>query len=300
MNKYLLISFFFVLTLQNNAQTITDIDDNIYNIVTIGSQIWMKENLKTTRYNDGTFIPEITDSTSWVNIAAPAYCWYNNATEYKATYGALYNWYTIDNGELCPTGWHIPTYNEFNILINYLGGELIAGYALKEEGTSHWISPNTGSTNSSGFTALPGGIRNGLGEFLNLGVYCRFWTSSENNSASAWQLGIGINDGLATLHDLPKNPGFSVRCIKNSSETSIDLEYSNSLMIFPNPVKDKIYLKNDKLSNYQVMIYDIQGNQIVNRSIGFNYIDISNLSKGTYIVKIIYIGNVVIKKLIKE
>ena len=116
----------------------------------------MQQNLKTTSYNDGTAIPLVTDLNIWYILGTPGYCWYNDSIQYKNLYGALYNWYTVNTGKLCPTGWHIPTYIEWDTLMNYLGGLNIAGGALKS--TTGWNSPNIGATNSSGFTALPGGI----------------------------------------------------------------------------------------------------------------------------------------------
>ena len=116
-------------------------------------------NLKTTKYNDGTSIPNVTNDTSWSNLTTGAYCWYNNDVSYKNPYGALYNWYAVNTGKLAPKGWHVPSDAEWTTLITYLGGESIAGGKLKEAGTTHWLSPNTEATNSTGFSALPGGRR---------------------------------------------------------------------------------------------------------------------------------------------
>lgn len=150
---------------------VADIDGNIYNTIAIGSQIWMKENLRTTKYNDGTSIPLVTNSTEWASITL-GYCWYNNdPANYKSTYGALYNFLavcSIYNGgkNICPTGWHVPSYDEWVTLALYLDPNAIqfyntissvAGGKLKESGTDHWQSPNFGATNETGFTALPGG-----------------------------------------------------------------------------------------------------------------------------------------------
>jgi uncharacterized protein (TIGR02145 family) len=143
--------------------TVKDIDGNIYHTIKIGTQVWLKEDLKTTRYNDGTAIPYVTNDTEWVNLKTGAYRRCNNDDSNKAIYGALYNWYTLDNGKLCPSGWHIPLDNEWEALIDYCGGWEIAGGKLKEAGTQHWDAPNVGATNESGFTALPfGGHGHGL------------------------------------------------------------------------------------------------------------------------------------------
>ena len=134
---------------------IADIDGNIYNTVIIGTQVWMKENLKATKLNDGTNILLETDNATWISLTDPAYCWYNNdASSYKNTYGALYNWFTVETGKLCPTGWHVPSDAEWFTLIDFLGGESVAGGKLKEIGNTHWNSPNTGATDEYGFTAI--------------------------------------------------------------------------------------------------------------------------------------------------
>jgi uncharacterized protein (TIGR02145 family) len=142
------------------SDAITDADGNYYNIVTIGTQTWMAENLETTKYNDGNNIPNISDNVAWSNLTTPGYCWYNNDdSTYKNLYGALYNWYTVNRGKLCPIGWHVPTDAEWTTLTTYLGGESVAGGRLKETGTMHWVSPNVGAINETGFTALPGSCR---------------------------------------------------------------------------------------------------------------------------------------------
>ena len=130
--------------------SVNDVDGNTYNVVAIGTQVWMAENLKTTKYKNGTAIPLITDLTAWMSLTTPGYCWYD------ATYGALYNFYTLSTGSLCPTGWHIPSDAEWTTLTDYLGGETVAGGKLKETGTAHWTTPNSGATNAFGFKGLPG------------------------------------------------------------------------------------------------------------------------------------------------
>ena len=127
-------------TQQGGVGNVTDDDGNVYHSVTIGTQVWMVENLKTTKYNDGTSIPLVTDATDWHNLLTPGYCWNNNdEATYKATYGALYNWYTVNTGNLCPTGWHVPGDAEWTTLTTYLGGEDVAGGKLKEVGITHWL-----------------------------------------------------------------------------------------------------------------------------------------------------------------
>lgn len=132
---------------------IADADGNTYKIIKIGDQVWTAENLRTTRYNDGTEIPLVTDYTAWTNLTTPAYAWTNNDIGNKSVYGALYNWFAVKTCKLCPSGWHVPTDAEWTILENHLGGISVAGGKMKETGTEHWFAPNTDATNESGFTA---------------------------------------------------------------------------------------------------------------------------------------------------
>jgi len=193
--------------------TISDYDGNVYNTVKIGGQIWMAENLKTTKYNNGTDIPLVTDNTAWANLTTPAYCWYNNNSSYKDTYGALYNWYTVNTGNLCPSGWHVPSDAEWTTLIDYLGGE--PGGKLKETDTTHWHSPNIGATNESGFTALPGGVRDVSGMFGNIGYYGYWWSATEDGTDLAWYRDMTYNGSYVARYNTHKKLGFSVRCVRD-------------------------------------------------------------------------------------
>ena len=198
--------------------TVTDGDGNVYKTVKIDTQEWLVENLKTTKYNDGTAIPLVTDKTAWAALTTPAYCLYNNdEASNKATYGALYNWYAVQTGKLCPIGWHIPSNEEWIIMTTYLGGESVAGDKLKEKGTTYWQSvPGSNSaTNESGFTALPGGQCSDYGNFAFIGVYGFWWNSNEYNSSGAWYIRMSNGDRVVRRSDDSKNNGFSVRCIKD-------------------------------------------------------------------------------------
>ncbi len=198
------------------SDAITDINGNYYNIVKIGSQVWMAENLKTTKLNNGTYIPQVPDSTQWNTLATPGYCWFNNdSTIYKDTYGALYNWYTVNTGKLCPEFWHVPTDDEFTILTNYAGGESVAGGKLKEIGITHWADPNLGAADEYGFTALPGGARLLNGGFYSIGVLGSWWSSIDTLSTYAWHRFVHNNDiRFSRIYD-SKTYGFSVRCLKD-------------------------------------------------------------------------------------
>jgi len=211
---------FFVLILPYalKAQTtVTDIDGNVYRTVKIGTQVWMAENLKTTKYRNGDPIPIVTDNPQWISLKTGALCRYKNDEAIKATYGCLYNWFAVaDNRSIAPIGWHVPTDAEWTILIDFLGGEVAAGGKLKESGTAHWLGPNTGATNISGFTALPGGSRFYTdGAFGNVGSIGNWWSSTANNATNAWDRYLGHNYAAAGRSYYAKQLGFSVRCIRD-------------------------------------------------------------------------------------
>ena len=194
--------------------TVSDIDGNIYHYVTIGTQVWMVENLKTTKYRNGDPIVNITDNAVWSTLTSGAYCWYNNdAATYKTTYGALYNWYVItDSRNIAPVGWHIPTRDELGVLQAYIPYN--AGAALKESGTTHWVNP--GGTNTTGFTALPGGERNTGGTFEYIGYYGNWWTSTAYSNKYARYYGVTVDNSVLTAAEYVEwTYGYSARCIKD-------------------------------------------------------------------------------------
>ena len=215
--------------------TVYDIDGNVYNTVTIGAQMWMKENLKTTKFNDGTSIPNVTDNAIWAGLTSPAYCWYNNdAANYKVTYGGLYNWFTLDiasNGSknVCPVGWHVPSDADWTTLTDYLTNN---GFGYQGSGsdiaksmaaTSGWttsgsagsIGNDQASNNSSGFTALPGGSHNYIGQFNEMGRTGYMWSATERNTTQASTLVLPSEESLVIRAYGYKQAGNSVRCVKN-------------------------------------------------------------------------------------
>jgi uncharacterized protein (TIGR02145 family) len=197
--------------------TVTDVEGNIYWTVRIGKQVWMAENLKTTKYRNGDPIPNITSSTEWLALTTGAYCNYDNDSNNSTSYGKLYNWYAVnDSRYLTPVGWHVPTNAEWNTLVTFWGGDTIAGAKLKETGTTHWPSPNLGSTNETGFTAIPGGYRAYVGNFLFINQEGYWWSSSLNTPNLAWDLFMLPNfNGVANNDNRGLYLGLSVRCIKD-------------------------------------------------------------------------------------
>ena len=244
----------FLLSAQDPG-IIRDIDGNEYQVVRIGQQEWMAENLRTTRFNNGTNIPLITGNKDWSESYSPAYSWYkNNEKANKNTYGALYNWYAVKSGKLCPEGWHVPTDAEWSEITDFLGGRTVAGGKMKSTGagnkqeevseseldkekptyvpedneekeeaaaadtdnktSSGWNSPNTGATNESGFSALPGGQRT-PDAFDNMGRFGFWWTATEASPGVAWYRLLYNDHSTISRMTISKTDGHSVRCIRD-------------------------------------------------------------------------------------
>ena len=216
----------------NNTTTVIDADGNVYHTVTIGTQTWTVENLKTTKFNDGAAIPNVTDNITWMNLATPGYCWYNNdATTNKTTYGALYNWYAVNTGKLAPAGWHVPTDAEWSTLQNYLiangynyDGTTTGNYIAKAMAAqTNWstysnvgtIGCNLNTNNRSGFSALPGGSRGSSGNFFYIGDCGSWWSATELNASDAYSRYLYYNSNFLGRYYDYKSCGFSVRLLRN-------------------------------------------------------------------------------------
>jgi uncharacterized protein (TIGR02145 family) len=202
-------------TSEKKEGKVIDTDGNTYKTILIGKQTWMAENLKTTKFNDGTPIPLTEDPNAWNSLTTPGYSWYDNNTANKDTYGALYNWYTVTTGKLCPIQWHVPSDSEISLLADYLGGPAIAGGKLKESGIIHWQSPNKWATNESGFSALPGGYRDYVGRYFYIGSSGSWWSTTEYFASSSWSWYVhsAVKDFIRNISG--KNDGYSVRCVKD-------------------------------------------------------------------------------------
>jgi uncharacterized protein (TIGR02145 family) len=207
---------------------VTDIEGNKYKTVILGKQEWMAENLKTTKYNDGSIIPLTIDTIQWVNKLIGAYCNYANKDSIGNIYGKLYNWYTVYTKKVCPTGWHVPDDNEWSSLISYLGGEKIDVGILRENGTNHWKAPDNYTTTSSNralFTALPGGLRFGdikteipiKYSSLYLEYHGYWWSSTENQDNYYTKASYHTidNNNYYRKDIFLKKGGMSIRCIKD-------------------------------------------------------------------------------------
>ena len=282
---------------------VTDVDGNVYHTVTIGTQTWMVENLKTTKYRNGDPIPNVTENSAWSNLKTGAYCNYNNSSSNEVVFGKLYNWYTLnDNRNVAPTGWHVATDAEWTTLTNYLGGISVAGGKLKEGGSSNWGNPNVGATNEVGFTALPGGYRANNEEYIGLHHLGSWWCSTESGTKYAWARGIFCDDINVDRGDYyEKKMGFSVRCVKDTSPTGIEENKDvpaqfNLLQNYPNPFNPSTTIKYElKTQSFVKMIITNILGEIVFEAIneikgpGFHEykFNADNLSSGIYFYQLI-------------
>jgi uncharacterized protein (TIGR02145 family) len=201
----------------NAVGSVIDIDSNIYATVIIGYREWMAQNLKVRHYNNGAPIPLVTSSSSWSASSSGARCWYNNdSAAYSGQYGAFYNFYAVvDNLNLCPKGWHVPTDQEWSSMALLLNGASVTGGDLKATGTSEWQAPNTGAVNAVCYSALPAGLRDSTGSYGFFGSGAKFWSSTPGNSYMGYYRNLSYDNANLTRDSIAKNSGLSVRCIKD-------------------------------------------------------------------------------------
>ena len=266
MKKTVLLIFpLLLIGLAWGQDTVTDIDGNEYETVEIGEQVWMAENLKVTHYRNGDEIPTGYSNNEWANLSTGAYAVYDDNESNADTYGYLYNWYAVDDERgVCSASWHVPTDGEYTALSDYLGGTSVAGGKLKEctEGScpesEYWYSPNTGATNESGFTGLPGGARYYYyGNSRHMGYNGSFWSSTEYGSNDAWHRGLDHDYSEISRRDYGKDSGFSVRCVRDEPETGtilvpyssgwnivglpLDVEDASYSILFPESIEGTLY-----------------------------------------------------------
>jgi uncharacterized protein (TIGR02145 family) len=203
-------------TTLDSTGTVTDIDGNTYRTAKIGNQWWMVENLKVTHYRNGDALPNVTDDITWAGLTTGAYSEYNNNPANVATYGRLYNWYAVDDSRsIAPEGWHIASDAEWQTLDTFLGGDAAAGGKMKEKGTTHWLSPNTGATDEVGFAGLPAGDHGYAGGYESIGSFALFWSSTAGTGLGAKFWSLHYYDSILSNFTNDKHAGLSVRCIKD-------------------------------------------------------------------------------------
>ncbi|MEJ7740450.1 MAG: fibrobacter succinogenes major paralogous domain-containing protein [Chitinophagaceae bacterium] len=218
MRKILLPLMAILLFVSCQKETKTNVEKEKITIpsVTICKQVWMAKNLDVSNYRNGDVIPQVTDAAAWAGLTTGAWCYYENNGANGTTYGKLYNWYAVNDARgLAPAGWHVPSDAEWTTLTDCLGGDRVAGGKMKETGTTHWQTPNTGADNSSGFTGLPGGNRFFFGPFNFIGLFGFWWSSTEVNTRFVWNRYLLYNGADAFRGTDGKANGFSVRCVRD-------------------------------------------------------------------------------------
>ena len=199
-----------------NANGFVGLKTNNNDSILICTQKWLRKNLDVVKYRNGDPIPQVNNPLDWSNLTTGAWCYYNNDPANGAVYGKLYNWYAVNDARgLAPIGWHIPTWQEWDVLSNCLGGDALSGGPMKEIGTVHWITPNSGATNLSGFTALPGGWRGTGGGFSSKGFQAYWWSSNFFSSPFPWGRMLEYTSTVAGGGANVETHGFSVRCVKD-------------------------------------------------------------------------------------
>ena len=215
----LLLSISFGLPYQSLAQSIKDVEGNTHTVIKIGEQTWMGQNLNVSQFSNGDLIPEANSDQEWEQASIdkkPAWCYYENLTEYGTAYGKLYNWFAVkDKRGLAPKGWHISSAEEWNTLAQTLGGAAMAGKKLKEKGADHWKTPNKEATNESGFTATPSGLNYSFGSFVSFETKAYWWTTTEDGDDTAIVFSLSHDSNELFNLFLNKGVGISVRCLKD-------------------------------------------------------------------------------------
>lgn len=323
-NNISFIVFLAFLSLRIQSQTITDFDGNVYNTIAIGTQIWMKENLKTTHYRNGLLIPNVSGATQWYNLfntGTGARCYYNNDSAVNvATYGALYNWHAAHSGSnLCPANWHVPTDTEWSILTDYLynngyayqgsGFDIAKSMAAETGWTTSATPGNVGndqsSNDSTSFSAIPGGIRSEYGTYNNLLNIAYWWSSTTDDIFHAWSRIMQYNSAFVSRNAITKEVGASGRCICDFLTTEIqEINNDIELNIYPNPTSGIINIVFDNpKKDTRIEAINPYGQVIISKHLSAQYytiIDLSNYSKGLYLVRVMTGDKVAIRKVLVE
>lgn len=305
-NKIYFIAILSLVSLKSNAQTVLDIDGNIYNTITIGTQTWMQKNLKTTRFNNGIQIPTTTLPVQ--NDTSIVYQWaYDEDTNNIDIYGRLYTWNVLrSNNNVCPVGWKVPDNSDWETLTNFLGGDSIAGGKMKETGTIHWLVTDSTVDNSSGFTGLGNGFRGNPSGFRNLGQISSFWSFTPLGMNQIFPRGyvyiLFSHNNTFAKSIAVANCGKAIRCIKDLTTSIENSSFQNKIQIFPNPAADKIIISFEEIRTYHLSIYDMLGNTLYQQKLvdKINDIEIAFLPKGTYLIKLITKDHASTYKFIKQ
>lgn len=286
-------------------QRVADFDGHLYDTIHIGTLVWLTPNLRTTHYSNGVPVPMITDSVLWAHTNSGARCYYDNdSAMYDSVYGALYNYFVItDTNKICPTGWRVPTNNEWLATEVDVGGLDIAGGEMKEAGTAHWMSPNVGATNHSGFTGLPGGA---MDPYTSTYTWLRenglWWTATSYSGSMAWSTYMWYMSTSVDHNPVSKKAGMSIRCVQDIDAGVNGLAPEGDLWLYPDPVVDLLTVITRGSGTARLEIYDVTGRLVLDLTMTGpqTLIDCSAFPPGLYVVKAIQHGQVAIQKMIRK
>ena len=300
--KILTLSYLFISTISIHAQTVTDVDGNTYNTISIGNQIWLTENLKVTKYNDQEPISLVLDDASWSTQTEPAYCYYLGDIANANIYGNLYNWHVVNNAKnVCPSGYYVPSIADWEELITFVGGNAVAGGKFKEMGLNHWSDPNIGADNSSSFTLLPSGWRaNNNGLYENLSYMAYVWSSTSIDAQSSSIILVGYDSPACYTSDSHILTGLPIRCLKDKSASLNENLNQHPMIVYPNPAKNIITIESKQ--NLEIEIFSIEGQKIKSFKLMNNKtdLDVLDLASGVYILNALTDKGIVTHKFIKE
>lgn len=291
----------------NGQSTVSDREGNLYNTVTIGDQIWLKENLRVQSFNDGTTIPNVPLNEDWANLTTPGLAWYNNDQATYGEYGLLYNGYVVASSKnVCPAGWRIPSDGDWIILASYLGGNTVAGGKMKETGLTHWADPNTAASNESGFTALGSGSRFNHGGFNSIKIVGRWWASTLNPvDPTKGFLDRSIDNAHANLYSnntgVFKN-GFSIRCVRDVSTDVSQLGVEEQIKIYPVPFNETLTIEHQNNERLYLEVFNTTGTSVFAETLekGTTRLSFDHLPAGIYIFRLKGSGKMLVKKLLKQ
>lgn len=306
--------FGILFSIQLSAQTVTDIDGNVYNIVTINNAQWLKENLRVKHFNNGDPISNITNNTVWLNLTTPALSYYNNDSITNDTlYGLLYNGYVVtDSRNVCPVNWHVATETDWNQMCYYIDpmvdttalnvytGNMI-GTKLKHPSHNYWFysTPTYAGTDDYGFSALPGGVRSASDGYCGgMNNYGNWWTSDAISSTGIYIRFLFADDPRITRTQRNVVNGYSIRCVKDPVQSGIQENLDQKIQLYPNPAQNTLYVQGNPIMQ-KVIIYNMMG-QIERSFNNVSSIDVSGLLSGFYQVSIIVDNAVHTTVFIKE
>jgi uncharacterized protein (TIGR02145 family) len=300
--RILTLIYLFVNTISILAQTVTDVDGNTYNTISIGNQIWLTENLKVTKYNDQVPISLVLDDASWSTQTQDAYCYYQGDIANASIYGNLYNWHVVNNAKnVCPSGYHVPSIADWEELITFVGGNAVAGGKLKEMGLEHWLDPNTGADNSSSFTLLPSGWRaNNNGFYESLSQMAFVWSSTSVDAQSSSIILVGYDSPACYTSESHILTGLPIRCLKDETASINENLNQQPILVYPNIAKNVITIESKQ--NLEIDIFNVEGQKIKSFKLMNNKtdIDVLDLASGVYIINALTDKGIVTYKFIKE